>query len=141
VSAADRSPAGVLDAFHAALNAGPDADRIAALLAADYRHEAGGAVLDRTGFLGMQRVFAAGFSAFAVERTTLLVDGAWVAGHVVVRGTHTGSFLGHAPTGRSFAAAGIDLFRVADGRLAEGRGVFDTIAMLRQLGLYREVTE
>jgi predicted ester cyclase len=132
-------PADLLAAFHDALNAGPAIDRLDALLAPDFRHEAGGTVLDRDRYLWMQRAFAAGFSDFAVERTLTLTDGDWVAGHVRVRGTQTGDFLGHAATGRRFTAAGIDLFRVADGRLVEGRGVFDTVAMLRQLGLYREV--
>ena len=132
-------PADVLAAFYACLNAGPAIDRLAALLSPDFSHEAGGAILDRGQYLWMQRAFAEGFSDFSVETTLALADGDWVVGNVQVRGTHTGPFLGHSPTGRRFSAAGIDLFRIADGRLVEGRGVFDTVAMLRQLGLYREM--
>jgi predicted ester cyclase len=58
---------------------------------------------------------------------------------VVVRWTnsarHVGDFLGIPPTGRSCAIAGIDIYRLQDGRLAEHWHVIDQLAMLQQLGL------
>ena len=58
---------------------------------------------------------------------------------VVVRwtnsGRHVGDFLGIPPTGRSCAIAGIDIYRLQDGRLAEHWHVVDQLAMLQQLGL------
>ncbi|MEZ2387972.1 ester cyclase [bacterium RCC_150] len=57
---------------------------------------------------------------------------------VVVRwrnhGTHVASFLGLPATGRSFDIAGIDVYRVQDGRLAEHWHVVDQLSMLVQLG-------
>ncbi len=132
---APRAPAEVLEAIHDALNAGPDLAALDRLLAPDFRHEADGGLLDRARYLEIQQAYAEGFSGFLVMRQTVLVDGDWVAAHVRVRGTQTGAFLGHPPSGRSFEAAGIDLFRIADGLAAEGCGVFDTFAMVRQLGL------
>jgi steroid delta-isomerase-like uncharacterized protein len=61
---------------------------------------------------------------------------------VVVRwtnaGTHVGEFLGIPPTGRTFTIAGIDIYRVSEGRLAEHWHVIDQLAMLQQLGLLPE---
>ena len=58
---------------------------------------------------------------------------------VVVRWTnsarHVGHFLGIPPTGRSCAIAGIDIYRLKDGRLAEHWHVIDQLTMLQQLGL------
>jgi len=58
---------------------------------------------------------------------------------VVVRwmnsGTHVGEFAGIPPTGRAFSIAGIDIYRVAEGRLAEHWHVVDQLAMLGQLGV------
>ena len=58
---------------------------------------------------------------------------------VVVRwrcaGTHSGEFLGIPPTGRSYEIGGIDVHRVADGRLAEHWHVVDQLSQLQQLGL------
>ena len=58
---------------------------------------------------------------------------------VVVRwtnsGRHVGEFLGIPPTNKDFTIAGIDIFVVRDGRLAEHWHVVDQLAMLGQLGL------
>jgi len=58
---------------------------------------------------------------------------------VVVRwtnaGTHSGEFLGIPPTGRSFDFAGIDVYRIENGRMAEHWHVVDQLTMLQQLGL------
>jgi predicted ester cyclase len=58
---------------------------------------------------------------------------------VVVRwtnsGRHVGDFLGAAPTDRPYAIAGIDIYRVQDGQLAEHWHVVDQLSMLQQLGL------
>jgi predicted ester cyclase len=58
---------------------------------------------------------------------------------VVVRwtnaGIHSGEFLGIPPTGRSFDIAGIDIYRIENGRMAEHWHVVDQLTMLQQLGL------
>lgn len=58
---------------------------------------------------------------------------------VVVRwtgsGTHVGEFMGIPATGRSFTIAGIDVYRVADRKMAEHWHVVDQFALLQQLGL------
>ena len=61
---------------------------------------------------------------------------------VVVRwtnsGTHVGEFAGIPATGRTFTMAGIDIYRVVDGRLCEHWHVVDQLSMLGQLGLLPE---
>lgn len=58
---------------------------------------------------------------------------------VVVRwtntATHSGTFLGIPPTGRSCRFAGIDIFRLDGGQLAEHWHVVDQLTMLQQLEL------
>jgi steroid delta-isomerase-like uncharacterized protein len=58
---------------------------------------------------------------------------------VVVRwtnsGTHVAEFLGIPATGKSFTIAGIDIYRVQDGKLAEHWHVVDQLSMMGQLGL------
>lgn len=50
------------------------------------------------------------------------------------RGTHVESFLGLPATGKQFDIAGIDVYRVEGGRLAEHWHVVDQLSMLIQLG-------
>jgi steroid delta-isomerase-like uncharacterized protein len=61
---------------------------------------------------------------------------------VVVRwtnaGTHVGEFAGIPATGKTFTISGIDVYRVADGKLCEHWHVIDQLAMLGQLGLLPE---
>lgn len=58
---------------------------------------------------------------------------------VVVRwtnaGTHVGEFAGIPATGQPFTIGGIDIYRVADGRLCEHWHQVDQLSMLGQLGL------
>jgi len=49
-------------------------------------------------------------------------------------GTQQGEFLGMAPTVQPFTLRGMELFRIADSKIAELRRFFDLMAMLEQLG-------
>ena len=65
----------------------------------------------------------------------LLADGDLVCAFITWTGTQQGEFQGLPPTGRRVQLSTADLFRVADGRLAEHWDVVDLLGMLRQLGL------
>lgn len=64
----------------------------------------------------------------------VVVEGDRAAVATTIEGTHTGELLGMAPTGRRVSVTGIDLVRVAGGRIVEHRGLTDTVGLLRQLG-------
>jgi steroid delta-isomerase-like uncharacterized protein len=51
------------------------------------------------------------------------------------RGTHQGELQGIPPTGKGVKVAGMVISRSAEGKLAESWEVFDTLGMMRQLGL------
>ena len=85
----------------------------------------------------------------AIDRFSILVsalaphfvihDTICAGDRVVVRwtneGTHVGEFAGIPATGGTFTIAGIDIYRVEDGLLAEHWHVVDQLSMLAQLGL------
>ena len=50
-------------------------------------------------------------------------------------GTHTGEFLGHAPTGKRFTVRNVQVAKFADGRMSERWGSTDQLGILQQLGL------
>lgn len=80
--------------------------------------------------------FRSAFPDFQMEVVELVAEGDTVVGHFRCSGTHSGEWLGVAPTGRRFE--GIDeiyVFRVADGRLVSALGVEDNLTRLRQLGI------
>jgi len=57
-----------------------------------------------------------------------------VATHWRTSGTQRGEFLGVEPTGRRIVLQGMDLFRLADDRIAELRRFFDLMDVMQQLG-------
>jgi steroid delta-isomerase-like uncharacterized protein len=56
-----------------------------------------------------------------------------VAVRLRLRGTHTGEFLGFAPTGRTIEYVSHEFYRIADGLIAEEWICSDTATLLRQL--------
>ena len=50
-------------------------------------------------------------------------------------GAHRGEFLGTPPTGRSFTMRGIDIYRVANGKMVEHWNVVDMFGFYEQVGL------
>ena len=75
------------------------------------------------------------FSDFAPEVHLMVAENDHVAAHFVVRGRHTGDFLGFTATGREFSFSGIAIYRIADGQLAEAWYGEDTLGWFQQLGL------
>ena len=63
----------------------------------------------------------------------MVAEGARVAVRITLRGTHTAPFMGLQPTGRSFRASGIGIFRIDNGRVAERWLEFDGLGLMRQL--------
>jgi steroid delta-isomerase-like uncharacterized protein len=102
--------------------------------------------VDATIFLpGRGQVNKESFKAFAVSLRSafpdwystpeeLIAEEDHVAERWTGRGTHQGEFQGIAPTGRQVTVPGFVFYRVASGKIAEFRGLFDGLSMLQQLG-------
>lgn len=67
----------------------------------------------------------------------LIVDGDTVVTHRMLRGTHTGEFMGIAPTGKQVIAGGVWLSHFSHGKLKEQWVYFDALGMLQQVGAKR----
>jgi steroid delta-isomerase-like uncharacterized protein len=64
----------------------------------------------------------------------LIAEGDRVVARFAVQGTHQGHFLGIPPTGKRAGFTGIDIVRIAGGRIVEHWGNTDTLGFLQQLG-------
>jgi steroid delta-isomerase-like uncharacterized protein len=87
---------------------------------------------------GVRQLLAATWAAFpdltyTVER--LIGEGDQVAVLYTWRGTHRGALGPIAPTGRTVAATGAIVCRVAEGRIVEQWDIDDRLDVMRQLGL------
>jgi predicted ester cyclase len=87
----------------------------------------------RDGYHAAVAVLWEGFPDLSEEILDLVAEGDRVAVRYVERGTHTGVFLGVAPSGRSYEKHGFALYRVEAGRLAEAWMQEDDLGFQRQV--------
>jgi steroid delta-isomerase-like uncharacterized protein len=80
-------------------------------------------------------LFSSAFPGSQVKMEILVADGDKVAAHFSFSGTHRGTFLNIAPTGKSFSVTGTGIFRLKDGKIVENRVVFDALGLMQQLGV------
>ena len=69
-------------------------------------------------------LFRAAFPDGEVVVDELVAEGDQVVARVTLRGTQTGEFFGAAPSGRLVRAEGVESFRIAKGKIVEGRSRF-----------------
>jgi predicted ester cyclase len=78
------------------------------------------------------------FTAFPDLHVTIedqVAEGDKVVTHKIFHGTHQGTFMGVAPTGRQIAFAVIDILRLDTGKVVEHWAVQDRLALMQQLGI------
>jgi predicted ester cyclase len=88
------------------------------------------------GVEGVKRFFSMFRDAFpdvSVEIDEVVAEGDRAAVATTFSGTHEGELMGVAPTGRRVAVTGIDIVRVAGGKIVEHRGLTDIVGLMRQL--------
>jgi predicted ester cyclase len=79
--------------------------------------------------------FRAGFPDLRCSVNDVVSEGSRVVCRWRMTGTHQGSFLGFAPTGRRVAFDGISEMRFHESRLAEQWTLYDCLGLLHQLGV------
>lgn len=116
---------------------GGDLDAITTLVAPDVLgHDATGSAPKR-GLASVRQVavlFRTAFPDLRLDLEDLISDGETVTARWSLRGTHRGEFMGVAATGREATTAGIVIYRLAEGKIAEYWGSFDALSLMRQLG-------
>ena len=94
-----------------------------------------------SGIDGVRQAFGMSHDAFPDMHITvedMIAEGDLVVARVTARGTNTGEFAGIPATGKQFAQTGIDILRVAKGKVVERWGAFDDLGLLQQLGAIPE---
>ena len=129
----------VNEATYAAWNA-HDPDAVAAVFAVDALTRDAGSDEVAVGRQAVRERAAGLFAAFPdlrLERTAFVVDGHRHADRWVLTGTHEGTLLGLAPTGRLVRVEGATFTLVNDdGLVAEDTHYMDLAGLLTQLGVF-----
>ena len=71
---------------------------------------------------------------FTVDQ--MIVNGDQVVTRTTMRGTHKNSFMGVDPTNKQVTVSGFDIFRIADGVIAERWGTLDGLTLMQQMEVF-----
>ncbi|MBE7472933.1 MAG: ester cyclase [Anaerolineae bacterium] len=80
-------------------------------------------------------MYHAVFSDLRVTAEDIIAEGNKVVVRLAVKGTHTGEFMGLPPTGKQVTMNGIEMFRLANGKIVERWAEFDMMSLMQQLGV------
>lgn len=75
------------------------------------------------------------FPDLSVGLETLVADDESIAIAYTMAGTHRGSLMGIAPTGKKIKIRGVQIAKFRDGKMVERWGSSDQLGMLEQLGV------
>ena len=89
----------------------------------------------REGFKALNVMFRSAFPDVWVTVDRVLADGDKVACRWTSTGTHQGDLFGIPPTGRKVKVTATVVYRIEDGRLAEGWINRDDVGLMQQLGV------
>jgi steroid delta-isomerase-like uncharacterized protein len=84
------------------------------------------------------QMYHAAFSDGRFEVHEQLAEGDCVVTRWTAKGTNDGELMGMPPTGKSVEIDGIGIDRIADGKVVESWGCWDTLGMMQQLGVVPE---
>jgi steroid delta-isomerase-like uncharacterized protein len=135
-----RDPRLLVQHFYDALNR-RDLNALDGIVSADMVHHSLPIGAGRDAFIRMLVEFHEGFPDLFHTLEDVVVEGDRIAVRTMTTGTHLRPFLGHAPTGRSFSAPALSLYRIEGGLIRDVWDVFDTLSMLQQIGLYSPASD
>jgi steroid delta-isomerase-like uncharacterized protein len=76
------------------------------------------------------------FPDFHMRTDDVIAEADKVVMRFTIRGTHQGEGMGSSPTGKVITYTGIDIFRIAEGKIVERWGEIDAVGLMRQLGTF-----
>ncbi len=91
--------------------------------------------LDIAGLIQFAEVFVNAFPDARVTVEDLIAEGDKVVTRWTFQGPHTSDFQGIPPTGKHVTMAGIDINRIAGGKIVEHWVEFDGLGLMQQLGV------
>jgi len=105
------------------------------LYALDYiYHGPAGELRGRDSIRGLWGVFLTGFPDLHATIEDMISEGDKVVLRWRVEGTHTGEFMGIAPSNMKITLPITVIFRVANGQLVEAWDQFDQLSLMQQIG-------
>jgi len=104
-------------------------------LAADFLgHDPSGPLYGPEGFKQLYATYRTAFPDTHLTIEDQVAEGDLLASRWTATGTHQGSLMGIAPSGKRVTATGITITRFTNGKIKEAWFNYDTLGMLQQIG-------
>jgi steroid delta-isomerase-like uncharacterized protein len=111
-------------------------DGAAETLATDFvNHQSDNTMQNREEFKQLGSAFLKAFPNLQETIEDQVAEGDKVTTRLTFRGTQSGELMGIPPTGRQVTFVALTLDRLVDGKIAERWHLFDTLGMMKQLGV------
>jgi len=101
----------------------------------DYAYHSGEGDLNREQYKGLCQAYFTAFPDLHITTDDLIAEGDKITKIWTANGTHKGDLMGIPATGKPINIKGIEVFRLADGKIAELWSSMDNLGMLQQLGV------
>ena len=105
------------------------------LFAVDFVHHFLPGPGDLEAFRQYQKSVLIGLPDVHITTHDLIAEGDKVVKYFTASGTHKGEFMGVPATGNKIEVIGLEIFRIANGKIAEAWGVLDSLTLMQQLGV------
>lgn len=89
----------------------------------------------REGHKQVLLAFRSAFPDLSFTTDDIIAEGDKVVLRFTARGTHQGDLMGIPATGKAITMSGIEILRIADGRIAERWSQEDEMGLMQQLGV------
>ena len=86
-------------------------------------------------YKGLCQAYFTAFPDLHITTDDLVAEGDKVVKVWTANSTHKGEFMGIPATGKRIVIKGIEVFRIADGKIAEVWASMDNLGMMQQLGV------
>lgn len=90
---------------------------------------------DRTGLTQFIKTFHGPLPDLRVQIDDMIAQGDRVVARWTARATHQGTFLQIPSTGKQVTISGIDIMRIADGKIVEHWGYQDQLGFVKEIGV------
>ena len=101
----------------------------------DYMYHSADGDMNAGQYKGLCQAFFSAFPDLHITADYLVAEGDKVVKVWTAHSTHKGELMGIPATGKQIVVTGIEMFRIADGKIAELWACMDNLGMFQQLGV------
>lgn len=110
-------------------------DKLDELMTTDYIQHGTTGDMNLQNLKASNNMIIAAFPDITSTINDIIAEGDKVVARMTMSGSHKGAFRGIPPTGKTAAITEMAIYRISEGKIAEGWNVSDMLGLMQQLGV------